>query len=296
VTVCTDLLKAGGYGRLPRYLESLEARMRELGVASVGDYVLAACGKGEEAAARVSSASPLALVREAAVLNTPVVVARVLSDPRYRQPALRPPRKIGRHLALFDCINCDKCLPTCPNDANFVYEVEPLAREYENYRVEAGRAVTVAGGRFEVRERRQIGDFQDFCNDCGNCDTFCPEDGGPHLAKARFFGSLETFRRTAERDGFCVEATGEGTDAIRGRLAGVEYRLAVNRGADQAVFSDGRVRLQLRHRARVPVGAEVEPGTPDGHTLDVSAYLRMALVLDGVLDRRRANPVNAAVR
>jgi hypothetical protein len=29
--------------------------------------------------------------------------------------------------------------------------------------------------------------------------------------------------------------------------------------------------------------------------LDVGAYLRTAVVLDGVLDPRRANPVNAAV-
>lgn len=276
VTSCTDLLKEGGYGRLPRYLDGLEARMRELGVTSVDDYVAAAGGRGEEAIGRA--------------------VARATADPRYRRPALGAPRKIGRRLALFDCINCDKCLPTCPNDANFVYEVEPLAREYENYRVEAGHAVRVAGGRFEVRERRQIGDFQDFCNDCGNCDTFCPEDGGPHLAKARFFGSLETWRRAAERDGFCVELTGDGTDAMRGRLAGVEYRLAVDRSADQAVFSDGRVTLELRHRARAPLHARVEPGAPDGHTLDVSAYLRMAVILDGVLDPRRANPVNAAAR
>ena len=28
VTVCTDLLKPGGYGRLPKYLENLEERMR----------------------------------------------------------------------------------------------------------------------------------------------------------------------------------------------------------------------------------------------------------------------------
>ena len=122
-------------------------------------------------------------------------MARATADPRYRAGSLRPPRKIGRHLALFDCINCDKCLPACPNDANFVYEVEPLAREYESYRVEGGRAVPVAGGRFEVHERHQIATFQDFCNDCGNCDTFCPEDGGPYLEKPRFFGSLEAFRR-----------------------------------------------------------------------------------------------------
>ncbi len=322
VTVCTDLLKPGGYGRLPKYLENLEERMRGLGVRTVGDYVVKARGRGEDAIARVFPASPLRdelltslrservdlraalararqearygeLVRAAAVLNTPDVVARASADPRYRAESLRPPRRIGRHLALFDCINCDKCLPACPNDANFVYEIEPLAREYENYRVGGGRALPVAGGRFEVRERHQIGTFQDFCNDCGNCDTFCPEDGGPYLEKPRFFGSLVAWRHLADRDGFYVERR-DGTDRMWGRLGGVEYRLEVNRDADQAVFTDGRVTLELRHRERTPVGASAARDAPDGHTLDVGAYVRMAVVLDGVLDRRRANPVNAA--
>ena len=321
VTVCTDLLKPGGYGRLPKYLENLEERMRGLGVRTVGDYVVKACGTGEEAIARVVPPSPLReellaslrsdrvdlrtvlaragqearydeLVRTAAVLNTPIVVARATSDPRYRAGSLRPPRRIGRHLALFDCINCDKCLPACPNDANFVYEVEPLARAYESYRVEGGHAVPVAGGRFEVRERHQIANFQDFCNDCGNCDTFCPEDGGPYLEKPRFFGSLAAWKEQATRDGFFVERA-LGRDAMWGRFGGVEYRLEVDRQADKAVFSDGRVTLELRHRERAPVGASVAPGTPAGHTLDVGAYLRMAVLLDGVLSPRRANPVNA---
>jgi putative selenate reductase len=322
VTVCTDLLRPGGYGRLPRYLENLEERMRGLGVRTVGDHVVKACGTGEEAIARVVPPSPLReallaslrsdrvdlravlveageaalydhLVRAAAVLDTPVVVARVTADPRYRAESLRPPRRIGRHLALFDCINCDKCLPACPNDANFAYEVEPLAKEYESYRVTSGRAVPVAGGRIEVRERHQIGTFQDFCNDCGNCDTFCPEDGGPYLEKPRFFGSLAAWRKMAGRDGFYVERR-PGTDAMWGRLGGVEYRLDVDREADQAVFTDGRVTLELRHRDRTPVGASAAPRAAEGHTLDVGAYLRMAVLLDGVLDPGRANPVNAA--
>jgi len=150
----------------------------------------------------------------------------------------------------------------------------------------------VEGGRIEVRERHQIGTFQDFCNDCGNCDTFCPEDGGPYLEKPRFFGSLADWRRLADRDGYHVERR-ETTDVMRGRLRGVEYRLEVDRDADQAVFTDGRVTLELRHRERTPVGAVAAPDTPDGHTLDVGVYLRMAVLLDGVLDPRRANPVNA---
>jgi putative selenate reductase len=268
VTVCTDLLKPGGYGRLPKYLENLEARMRDLGVRTIGDYVVAAS------------------------LDPAAVAARAAADPRYRAESLRPPRRIGRRLALFDCLNCDKCLPACPNDANFAFEVEPLAREYESYRVHGIRAVPVAGGRVEVRERHQIGTFQDFCNDCGNCDTFCPEDGGPYLEKPRFFGSLAAWRRQADRDGFFVR-TREGAQLMWGRLGGTAYRLAVDREADQAVFTDGQVTLELRHRERTPVGVSVSPGAPAGHTLDVGAYLKMAVLLDGVLDPRRANPVNA---
>ena len=272
VTVCTDLLKPGGYGRLPRYLGNLEDRMRRMGVRTVGDFVAQSCGRAENATAEA--------------------VARATADPRYRKGSLRPPRKIGRRLALFDCINCDKCLPACPNDANFVYAVEPLAKEYESYRVAGGRAVPVTGGHFEVRESHQIATFQDFCNDCGNCDTFCPEDGGPYLEKPRFFGSLEAWRRRADHDGFCVERH-EGSDLLWGRLQGVAYRLEVDRDADQAVFTDGRVTLELRHRGRTPVGASVAAGAPDGHTLDVGAYLKMAVLLDGILDPRHASPVSA---
>jgi hypothetical protein len=42
------------------------------------------------------------------------------------------------------------------------------------------------------------------------------------------------------------------------------------------------------------VKAAVEPGTVDGHLLDFAAYLNMAVIAQGVLDARHANPVNAA--
>src|SRR5262249_42118219 len=49
ITTCTDLLRPGGYARLPRYLENLEGRMRELGVRTLGDYVVKALGQGPQA-------------------------------------------------------------------------------------------------------------------------------------------------------------------------------------------------------------------------------------------------------
>ena len=60
------------------------------------------------------------------------------------------PRKIGSHLVLFDCINCDKCIPVCPNDANFVYEIgAPDACAYDRFVVRGGmRWTRVPAGVF----------------------------------------------------------------------------------------------------------------------------------------------------
>jgi putative selenate reductase len=323
ITTCTDLLRPGGYARLPKYLGNLEERMRSLGARDLGDYVVTALGQAEPAIRRAVPEPPLQaalirglaarpldlrgllraagreglytrLVAEAALLNTPLVVARVNAAARYKAGANRAtPRKIGSHLALFDCINCDKCLPVCPNDANFVYETGALKTEYHNYRIEGGRLRQVAGGLFEVRKAHQIANFQDFCNDCGNCDTFCPEDGGPYVEKPRFFGSLESWRRLRQRDGFVVLRQ-EDVDAVWGRLRGVEYHLEVDRARDRALFTDGSITLELRHSERRLLHASARAGAAEGRTLDFAAYLNMALAADGVLDTRRANPANAA--
>lgn len=322
ITTCTDLLRPGGYGRLPKYLDNLEERMRGLGARNLGDYVITALGQAEQAIRRAIPYSPLQgalleglasrpldlrgifrdagreelyprLVAEAALLNTPVAVARANGSARYKAEANRAtPRKIGSQLVLFDCINCDKCVPVCPNDANFVYETGVLKTEYHNYRIEGGQLQLVAGGLFEVRKSHQIANFQDFCNDCGNCDTFCPEDGGPFVEKPRFFGSLDAWRRL-RRDGFVVLRQDD-VDAVWGRLRGVEYHLEVDRVRDRALFTDGSIVLELHHSERRLIAASARSGAAEGRTLDFAAYLNMALAADGVLDTRKANPANAA--
>lgn len=321
ITTCTDLLRPGGYGRLPRYLERLEERMRETGSRRLEEFVIRALGRGEAAIRDVVPDPELQrgllaalaegrdldpvldgagraelyprLVERAAVLNTPLVAEKVRSDPRYRAEANRGvPRKIGSRLRLFDCINCDKCLPVCPNDANFVYETGPLTAAPHRYRVEALGVVAEPGDAFRVEKAHQIASFQDFCNECGNCDTFCPEDGGPYREKPRFFGSLDAWTRLRPLDGFCVRREAD-VDAVWARLGGTEYHLEVDRVRDRGLFTDGVVTVEVRHSRREPVQAACHAGAPEGHVLDFAAYLTVALTLDGVLDPRRANPVNA---
>ena len=125
-------------------------------------------------------------------------------------------------MELFDCINCDKCVPVCPNDANFAYRFDAeeipirfLGRDEDGFRFDRR-------GEFEFASDHQLANFADFCNECGNCDVFCPEDGGPYVLKPRVFGRLEDWRRFAEHDGLCYVVRGD-TRALHARVAGVEY-------------------------------------------------------------------------
>ena len=65
ITTCTDLLKPGGYGRLPGYLGDLTATMIKAGVKTIDEYILSAHGHGGEA-----GGDPVL----AGFLNTPDIV------------------------------------------------------------------------------------------------------------------------------------------------------------------------------------------------------------------------------
>jgi len=267
----------------------------EVAEGPVRDALLAALAAGSDLRQAAAAGGPGLydrLVARAAVLNTPLGAARAAADPRYRAERNRSvPRKIGSHLVLFDCINCDKCIPVCPNDANFVYETGPLSVDYDRFVVRGGVVGRAPGARFVAGKAHQIANFQDFCNECGNCDVFCPEDGGPYIEKPRLFGSLEAWTALRERDGFFARRSGEG-HAVWARIRGREYRLEVD--GDRGLFTDGVITVEVSHRERRPLAAHAREGAPEGHALDFSAYLNMALVGDGVLDVRRANPVNTA--
>src|SRR5262249_44777355 len=119
ITISSDLLRPGGYGRLPGYFERLPAEMRKVGTNNVDEYILN-CDQHPERQ-RTGSHSPED-VREASLRNTTAAAEMARNDPRYRADKNRAvPKRIDSHLVTFDCITCDKCMPVCPNAANFTY-------------------------------------------------------------------------------------------------------------------------------------------------------------------------------
>lgn len=235
VTVCTDWLKTGGYGRGIRAHEALVERVRHSGARTRAAFVvrafgheaeaLAAAGVTEEGAERAlavlrntgsleGAVPPEAAsrwVREAARLNTVTYVRALAGDPRYqRGHHEKAPKKVGSRLGTFDCLTCDKCVAVCPNDALFTYVAPHLEVARSVAKKTEGGVTAVRTGTLKIEERHQIASFADHCNDCGNCDAFCPEDGGPFLAKPRFFGSLAALREDPHGEGIFVTRTAGG--------------------------------------------------------------------------------------
>jgi putative selenate reductase len=234
ITACTDLLKPGGYARPHGYFEELGRRMDQVGARTIDEFVLGAYGNGAPASDPIGPATDR--LSHAKLGNTEIYVERLAGDARYRADAHRKtPRKIGRRLQLFDCLTCDKCIPVCPNDANFTFSVPRTEIPLGRLRQEGAAWRMVSEGSLTIREKHQIGNFVDFCNDCGNCDVFCPEDGGPYILKPRVFVSRERWASPPVRDGFYLERRA-GRDMVWGRFEGTEYGMELEVEARRVAY------------------------------------------------------------
>ena len=167
------------------------------------------------------------LLSEVKLLNTRTYVEHVSNHSRYGfEKNSTPPRKVGSMLELFDCLTCDKCIPVCPNDANFALHIPPGETEILEFDQDSDKWYIKDRKTLKLEKKYQIGNFADFCNECGNCDIFCPEDGGPFLLKPRFFGNLESFQHFSSYDGFFIEQNNE-AEKVYARFNGNEYSLSI---------------------------------------------------------------------
>ena len=105
------------------------------------------------------------------------------------------------------CLYCDEvcsvCVYVCPNLANYQYKAEPMNAIAQKV-AQADGEITVSNLVSIVFEQNtQIITIGDFCNECGNCDTFCPTAGAPYKTKPHIFLTKESFLQ--EPEGYFIE-------------------------------------------------------------------------------------------
>jgi putative selenate reductase len=176
-TICSDLLKPGGYGRLAPMLRTLTEAVR-----ASGSTTLESWRTGRLNAANQDGHRDLVAVH----------LARVLGDDKNRyslEGNSKLPRSVDHKLETWGCVACNFCVTVCPNDAFFKI---PTA------------------GMEGLEGRQQYLLFSELCNDCGNCLTFCPEDGDPAQIKPRLYLDKGRFD-AADGPRFLLGGTGQVT-------------------------------------------------------------------------------------
>lgn len=178
-TICSDLLKPGGYGRLEPMLRTLTEAIRNDECTDLDSW-----RHHRLDVARADGFDDVVSQRLVDVLGADLA--------RYHIDAnSKAPRSVDHELQMWGCVACNFCVTVCPNDAFF-------------------RVPTKGIEGLEGRQQYMV--LSELCNECGNCMTFCPEVGDPATIKPRLYRDPERYA-AASGTRFLVSATGQVVDA-----------------------------------------------------------------------------------
>jgi len=182
-TICSDLLKPGGYGRLAPMLKTLAADVAADGHNNLGDWKKAR----QQAALDAGFAST-------AEEHVTSILGDVVADYHFDGNS-KLPRSVDNELEMFGCVACNLCVTVCPNDA--FTSIKSLAD-------------SAAPG---MESRQQYLLFSELCNECGNCMVFCPEDGDPAKIKPRIYTDAQLYADRVDQGQAFLISNGTVTDA-----------------------------------------------------------------------------------
>jgi len=177
-TICSDLLKPNGYGRLAPMLKALATE-----VTNSGHTDLIQWKQSRQAAATAAGFASTASEHVARITG------EALGD-YHLEGNSKLPRSVDNDLQMFGCVACNLCVTVCPNDA------------FTNLKSLDG-----------MEDRQQYMLFSELCNECGNCMVFCPENGDPAQIKPRLYTDAQLFADRADHGQAFLIADGTVTEA-----------------------------------------------------------------------------------
>lgn len=178
------------------------------------------------------------------------------------------------------CFLCDEacniCVTVCPNLALHSYEVEPVKYNLQHISVSDDDNKITEGKTFETTQKHQILHIADWCNQCGNCGTFCPSAGSPYLDKPHLYLDKEAFEK--DRDG-CFLDTENGTYVLVCYRDKQKYSLVVFN--DFTLFKSENCILKLENGTLRIIDVEVTKKT----NFEENSYMaaEMNLIMKGAV-------------
>jgi putative selenate reductase len=169
------------------------------------------------------------------------------------------------------CLQCDLlcniCTTVCPNRANISYSLDPIEYSVQQA-VRSGNDTRLEElEKVSITQPFQIINIGDFCNECGNCTTFCPTSGAPYQVKPKFYLTSESF--ASEQNGYMFM---DGT-----LIARVDGKLeCLNRHADHLIYETPDIRARMNLKTLYVAEATIRSDT--NSPIDLQHAARMAIL------------------
>ena len=205
-----------------------------------------------------------------------------VNERRYSNLIEMPLTKEEAELEAERCLYCDElcdvCVTVCPNRANFSYEVTPFSVRTFSVSKVNNKTRIKENGFFEIKQKYQILNIDDFCNECGNCETFCPTSGKPYKDKPKVFLTKRSFAK--KEDGFYADGC-----TLNFRSGNKLYKLEERK--EKVLFSSSEDELTLAKNSFEVLAADI--GSDSENVLNTAIALRMYVVLQGLKKMYKLN-------
>ncbi len=174
------------------------------------------------------------------------------------------------------CLLCDEvcniCTTVCPNLAFHSFEIAPVSYKLQKIIASGDDIKILEGETFEVKQKYQILHIADWCNQCGNCNTFCPTAGTPYLEKPHLYLNRETFDK--EKDGYYLDQAGELASLV-GYNNQEQYRLTSH--PKHLVFESKYIKAILNQITLQIEDVDVKERTNFEEDLQIAAEMRIIM-------------------
>jgi len=192
--------------------------------------------------------------------NNFAVVIKSLTDSEVREEARR-------------CLYCDDvcnvCVSVCPNRANQSYQVKTCDFQKQRAVRKNGSWKIETIETFRLSQEPQVLNIGDFCNECGNCTSFCPTSGAPYKDKPKFYLTAKSFEH--ESDGFRWDG-----ETLHAKFGGIAESLTLRKGKLQ--YQAGPVKADLHGDTLTVESIEVEGKSKELKEIDFSKALKMGIL------------------
>ena len=170
---------------------------------------------------------------------------------------------------------CSVCVTVCPNRANNYYHTEAAEVPVWRISMNDGTPVSRIESQLKIQQKYQVLNIADFCNECGNCTTFCPTKGSPFSDKPRFCLTEKSFSKTD--NSFLLQYEGNSTILLHRNGDEVSK---LSKTQDSYHFSNSYLNIHF-HAAGFGIAA-AEISRPDGTEILLLEAAQMKILIDTI--------------